>query len=109
MRTVETLSLAGRQFLNRRDFLAYTVSGLASIALVDLLGRQNLLRGDEPIVPHIDPAHPLAPRPTHFAARAKQVLVIFCSGAISHLDTWDYKPELIRLHGQPMPGGPTVP
>ena len=30
--------------------------------------------------------------------------MIFCSGACSHLDTWDYKPELIKRHGQPMPG-----
>ena len=34
--------------------------------------------------------------------------MIFCSGACSHIDTWDYKPELIRRHGQPMPGGPAV-
>ena len=47
---------------------------------------------------------PLAPRPPHFPARAKQVLHIFCTGAVSHLDTWDYKPELIKRHGQPMPG-----
>ena len=32
------------------------------------------------------------------------MLVIFCSGACSQLDTFDYKPELIRRHGQPMPG-----
>ena len=31
--------------------------------------------------------------------------MIFCSGAVSHLDTWDYKPELIKRDGQPMPGG----
>ena len=30
--------------------------------------------------------------------------MIFCSGAVSHLDTFDYKPELIKRHGQPMPG-----
>ena len=32
------------------------------------------------------------------------MLVIFCSGAVSHLDSFDFKPELIRLDGQPMPG-----
>ena len=30
--------------------------------------------------------------------------MIFCSGAVSHVDTFDYKPELIKRHGQPMPG-----
>jgi hypothetical protein len=28
----------------------------------------------------------------------------FCSGACAHLESWDYKPELIRRHGEPMPG-----
>lgn len=100
----------GLQMLDRRNFLSHTISGLASIALLDLLSRQGKLRGDEltPIVPRVDPAHPLAARPAHHAVKAKQVLVIFCSGAISHIDTWDYKPELIRRNGQPMPGGPTV-
>ncbi|MEO2019234.1 MAG: DUF1501 domain-containing protein, partial [Fuerstiella sp.] len=35
---------------------------------------------------------------------AKNVVVIFCSGACSHIDTFDYKPELIQRHGQAMPG-----
>lgn len=46
----------------------------------------------------------MAARPPHFAPRAKNVLVIFCSGALSHVDSWDYKPELIKRHDQPMPG-----
>jgi hypothetical protein len=54
--------------------------------------------------PDIDPQHPYAPRASHFPAKAKRVLVIFCSGACSQLDTFDYKPELIKRHGQPMPG-----
>jgi hypothetical protein len=33
------------------------------------------------------------------------VVHIFCTGAVSHVDTWDYKPELIKRHGRPMPGG----
>ncbi|MBL9176181.1 MAG: DUF1501 domain-containing protein [Verrucomicrobiales bacterium] len=95
--------------LNRRRFLGDSGLGLGAIALTHLLGRQGLLAsgvsGQDPIRPAIEPGHPYAPRPTHFPARAKNVLVIFCSGACSHLDTFDYKPELIRRHGQPMPGG----
>ena len=34
--------------------------------------------------------------------------MIFCSGAISHLDTFDYKPELVKRDGEPMPGGKLV-
>ncbi len=40
----------------------------------------------------------------HFPAKAKNVIVIFCSGALSQVDTFDYKPELIRFDGQPLPG-----
>ena len=94
--------------LNRRRFLADTGIGLGAIALTHLLSRQGLLAasvsGKESVRPVIDPGHPYAPRATHFAPRAKNVLVIFCSGACSQLDTFDYKPELIRRHGQPMPG-----
>ena len=58
--------------------------------------------------PTIDPARPYAPRPAHFEPRAKNVIVVFCSGALSHVDTFDYKPELIRYHGQPLPGNENV-
>jgi hypothetical protein len=94
--------------LNRRRFLGEAAMGLSAIALTHLLTRQGLLgagiSGKPPIRPVIQPGQPYAPRPPHFPARAKNVLLIFCSGACSHLDTFDYKPELIRRHGQPMPG-----
>jgi hypothetical protein len=94
--------------LNRRRFLGEAGMGLSAIALTHLLTRQGLLgagiSSKPPIRPIIQPGQPYAPRPPHFPARAKNVLLIFCSGACSHLDTFDYKPELIRRHGQPMPG-----
>ena len=100
--------LFNNPLLNRRRFFADTGIGLGAIALTHLLSRQGLLAatvsGKEPIRPVIQPGHPYAPRPPHFTPRATNVLVIFCSGACSHLDTFDYKPELIRRHGQPMPG-----
>ena len=54
------------------------------------------------------PRDPIAPRPPHFPAKAKNVVVIFCAGAVSQLETWDYKPELIKWDGKPLPGGPAV-
>jgi hypothetical protein len=89
--------------LNRRGFLGRTLSGLSSIALTQLLAQDKLLAG--PIRPRIDLGNPYAPRPPHFEPKAKRVLVIFCSGALSHVDTFDYKPELIKRHDTPMPGG----
>jgi hypothetical protein len=101
--------------LDRRRFLSRSGSALGGIALAHLLGTEGLLGasnklresapGKTPIRPQIDPANPNAPRLGHFPARARNVLMIFCSGAVSHVDTFDYKPELIRRHGQPMPGG----
>ena len=63
---------------NRRQF----IHSLGAIALADLL------RGGAP----------------HFAPKAKRVIQIFCPGGVSHLDTFDYKPELEKRSGQPMPG-----
>ena len=99
--------------LDRRRFLSQSGTALGGMALAHLLNQDGLLAKDVktdsasiiPIRPGIDPSHPNAPRKSHFPPRAKQVLMIFCSGAVSQLDTFDYKPELWRRHGQPMPGG----
>lgn len=82
------LSPAGRHLLDRRSFLGSLGAGLAGIALRGLLAEER----------------PLAPSAPHFAPRARRVVVLFCSGACSHLDTWDYKPSLIERDGQPLPG-----
>jgi len=100
-----TLSHAGRHLLDRRSFLRFGGTGLGGIALVSLLAEQGLIAGDhDPIRPTIRPEAPLAPRPPHFPAKASRVLMIFCSGAVSHVDTFDYKPELFKWHGKPLPG-----
>ncbi|WP_437231032.1 DUF1501 domain-containing protein [Planctomicrobium sp. SH661] len=91
--------------LHRRDFLAHAGSALGSIALLDLLNQKGLLASQQPV---IDPAKPYAPRSTHHPAKAKNVIVVFCAGAVSQLETWDYKPELIRMDGLPLEGGPAV-
>ncbi|MEI7686479.1 MAG: DUF1501 domain-containing protein [Planctomycetota bacterium] len=96
----------GLNLLNRRGFLGRASTGLGGIALASLLASDRLLSQDSagPIRPRIDAARPFASRQPHHAAKAKRVLAIFCSGAISHVDTFDYKPELVRRHNMPMPG-----
>jgi hypothetical protein len=86
--------------LLRRDFLQHAATGLGGIALASLLHADEM----RPIRPGIDPSRPLAPRAPHFPPKAKRVVVIFCSGALSHVDTFDYKPELVKRHDTPMPG-----
>ncbi len=105
---------------DRRDFLAHCGSGLSGIALAALLAERRLGAATPasappagsspddnltPIRPLIDPAHPLLARPPHYPARAKRVIYLFCSGALSHLDSFDWKPEVDRRHGTPLPGG----
>ena len=98
------LSHIGRDLLQRRDLLGQSAGGLAGVALASLLHDQQAL-GDSP---GIDPSHPHAVRLGHREAKAKNVLVIFCAGACSQLETYDYKPELIKRDGQPLVGGPAV-
>lgn len=80
---------------SRRDFLAHTGGGFASVALAALLAEQAAA----------DDARfdPFAIRSPHFKPRAKQVIFLFQYGGPSTFDLLDYKPELIRLHGQPVP------
>ena len=98
--------------LNRRGFLAHTGSGLGGIALASLLADDKLLAADAsakgPLRPDIDAANPYAARPPHFEAKAKNVIVVFVSGALSHVDTFEYKPELVKHDGKPMPGSDKI-
>jgi hypothetical protein len=104
------LSHEGRRLLDRRNFLRRAAGGLTGVALASLLNRDGLLAGETPgpWQPEVDPAAPLRARTPRFPAKANRVLMIFCSGACSQLDTWDYKPELIKHDGKPMPGGDNV-
>jgi hypothetical protein len=43
---------------------------------------------------------PLAPKPPHFAAKAKRVIFVFSNGGVSHMDTFDHKPELFKADGK---------
>ena len=91
--------------LDRRQFLGAAGVPLGSLALAGLLSADRACAAERPA---IDPAQPYAPRPAHVPAKAKNVVVIFCAGAVSQLETWDYKPELLKRDGQPLPGGPPV-
>ena len=115
MTNPEDLSLHGRRLLDRRGFLSTAGLSAVGLGLARLLKSEGLLASDPrtvsgktPIRPEIDPNNPYAPRQPHFDAPAKQVLVIYCPGAVSHVDTFDYKPALFQLHGQKPPGIPAV-
>ena len=83
--------------LDRRQFLGSLGTCASSVALAWLLSQET--RADDNVQ-----TSPLTPRQPHFAPKAKRVLQIFCPGAVSHMDTFEYKPELEKRHGQPLPG-----
>jgi hypothetical protein len=84
--------------LPRRSLLGSVTTGLMGIGLSRLLGSEARAAG----VPAVSwqPGR----GQTHFPARARRVLQIFCPGAASHLDLWEHKPMLEKMHGQPLPG-----
>lgn len=83
---------------SRREFLWKLGGGLGGVALASLLNDGGYLG----VPAHAAaPGDPLAARPPHHAPRAKAVIQIFCPGGISHVDTWDYKPELEKRTGKP--------
>jgi hypothetical protein len=83
--------------MKRRSWLKGICRGLSGLAIADLLAREidNSCHGaieDQGLPPGC-----------HFPPRVKRVIFVFMHGGPSHVDTFDYKPELIRLHGQPLP------
>lgn len=84
------------QSIQRRCFLQRTACGLGGLALA------NLMQQDGPRV-RANELNPLAPKPPHFPAKAKNVIFLFMGGAPSQLDLFCPKPEIQRLHGQPVP------
>lgn len=87
----------GRPPEPRRDFLRRFAGGLGSIALAALLDERT--RADEsPVVLPAD--SPLSPKPPHFAPKAKRVIFLYMTGGVSHVDTFDPKPNLVADHGK---------
>ncbi|MEO6742470.1 MAG: DUF1501 domain-containing protein [Chthoniobacteraceae bacterium] len=84
--------------LTRRHFLRDCGVGLGKIALAGLLTDSLVQRSNA-----ASPTNLLAPRQPHFAGKAKRVIHLFMAGAPSQLELFDYKPELAKLEGKPLP------
>ncbi len=82
------------RLLTRRAFLGRGAMGIGSAALAGMLTRDARASGN--------PSGPGWGH-THFAPRAKRVIYLFQNGAPTHVDLFDYKPELAKRHGQPVP------
>ncbi len=75
---------------DRRGFLSKAGGGLGGVALAALLGSE--VRGASGL---------MDAKAGQIRPRARAVIQIFCPGGLSHVDTWDYKPELTRRQGKP--------
>ena len=85
---------------SRREFLWTSGGGLGGIALAALLGQEKALA--------TTPSPGVLGGVLHHPAKAKRVVQLFMAGAASHLDLFDFKPELVKRHGQPSDFGEHV-
>jgi hypothetical protein len=86
---------------SRRDFLWQLGGGLGGIALATLLAEEGLLGATNTNQGALGGK-------LHHAPKAKRVIQLFMAGGASHIDLWDYKPELIKHHGEPSDFGEPV-
>src|SRR5262245_58842165 len=96
-----------KNFWKRREFLFRSGGGMAGLALAHLLYQEGLLgapQGSGACDAQASGYNPYAARPPHFPARARQVISMFMSGGVSHIDTFDPKPALQKYAGQPLTG-----
>jgi uncharacterized protein DUF1501 len=101
--------MSNSRFVSRRDFLFEAGGGISGLALLCLLGEDKLLAAPSTgatgcASPAGFAGSPYLPKPPHFKPRAKSVISLFMSGGVSHVDTFDYKPDLAKHHGQPLEG-----
>ncbi|MCA9046671.1 MAG: DUF1501 domain-containing protein, partial [Planctomycetaceae bacterium] len=80
--------------MKRRTFLGSTAAGMGAAALGTLLNPHSA---------HAASESSGVVNPLHFPAKAKRVIFLVMAGGPSHLETFDYKPKLAELDGQPMP------
>jgi hypothetical protein len=89
---------------SRRDFLFRAANGFGSLALASLLSDElSASANPQAAVRHPQSVNPLAPKRPHFAPKAKAVIFLFMVGGPSHIETFDPKPVLDKMHGQQLP------
>jgi hypothetical protein len=95
------LSWEQRAAVNRRTFLGRTSAGMGALTLGSLLNPAMFSRLAGAAT--VDDTSKGAVHPLHLPPRAKRVIFLYMSGGPSHLETFDYKPELAKQDGKPMP------
>ncbi len=88
---------------SRRQALQTAGAGFGYLALTALLGETAAASSAERTA-----AEPLSPKRPHFQAKAKRIIFLFMEGAMSQMDTFEYKPQLQGDDGKIAPGGATL-
>ena len=89
---------------SRREFVWEMGAGFAGLALTSLLDGDGFFeRHAHAAGPASSAQDPLESKPAHFPMRAKSCIFLFLNGAPSHIDTFDYKPELEKYAGKTLP------
>ena len=107
MRNLDILNNPPGGLLTRRGALKSAGAGFGYLALASLLGQEATRARGGTVSAPAGPG-PLVPKPAHFPAKAKRVIFLFMQGAISQMDTFDYKPKLQQDDGKVGPGGGTL-
>jgi hypothetical protein len=84
----------------RREFLWQAGGGFAGTALAGMLGDDGFLASQTKAADGVSKFSPLAPKQPHHKPKAKNVIFIFCYGGPSHIDTFDYKPNMYGMDGK---------
>ncbi len=88
----------------RREFLWQTGAGFTGLALSGLLSQDGFLARQAVAADgETQWTSPMAPKPAHYTPKAKAVIFLFMYGGPSHVDTFDYKPDLYALDGKTIP------
>ena len=90
--------------VSRRSLLRAAGAGFGQLALAGLLGSI----ADKAAAQELNANNPLAPKRPPLPAKAKRIIFLFMEGAMSSVDTFEYKPELERSNGKAGPGGGTI-
>lgn len=88
------MSILPQSLFSRRDLLKKSAVGFGNLALLSMLNDEAQAAAGK---------DPLAPKEPHFTPRAKRVIFLFMKGGPSHMDTFDYKPQLQKYDGKPLP------
>src|SRR5712691_7564066 len=95
MKSTKSSTTSPLSVLPRREFLQHFSTGLGGMALAAMLARESAagrVRGEA------------ADLPPHHPPKARRAIQIFLQGGLSQVDSFDYKPDLEKLHGKSVPG-----